>query len=98
MLLATQDTIDNLETRPAPGLDDVDAGAMATVAPAFVFDRDRYLALRIFADRRAVKLEVLEYEYDTGRLFKRSESGSNRPIAMGGLTDLCAVFPDEGYR
>ena len=83
MLFATQDSIDNFETRPAPGLDDVDAGAMTTVALAFVFDRDRYLALCVFADRRAVKLEVLEYEFHFGCLFERRDGGSNRPIAVG---------------
>jgi hypothetical protein len=69
MLLAPQDSVDNFETRPAPGLDDVNAGAMATIALAFMFDRDRYLALCIFADGCAVKLEILQHEFDSGRLF-----------------------------
>jgi hypothetical protein len=97
MLFATQDTVHYLETRAASGLDNVDAGAMPTVAPAFVLDRDCYLALRIFADRCAVKLEVLQYELNTGRLLERCECGSNWPVTVCGLIDLFAILTDQDY-
>ena len=98
MSFATQDSVHYLETRAAPGLDDVDAGAVAAVAPAVVFDSDRYLALRIFADRCAVQLEVLQYQVHTGRLLECSECGRNWPIAMCGLTNLLAVLTDQDDR
>ena len=93
---AAQDAIGYFETSTASGFHDIDARPMPAKALAIVLDSDRYFALGILTDRRAVQFEVAERQVHARRLRQRLDGCRDRSVATRRLSHFLAVFTDQG--